>query len=82
MFRSSQELIPKYIEQDAKQGPSGRFAERAGSGMQACPSSEELLGLRECTCAGARISMFLSSPVPRVSSILLPHAAKFNTGSR
>ena len=28
-----QELLPKYIEQDAKQGPSSQFAERAGSGL-------------------------------------------------
>ena len=30
-----QELLPKYIEQDTKQGPSSQFAERAGSGLQA-----------------------------------------------
>ena len=33
--KTSQELLPKYIEQDAKQGPSSQFAERAGSGLQA-----------------------------------------------
>ena len=27
------------------QGPSNQFAERAGSGLQACSSSKELLGL-------------------------------------
>ena len=44
-LKSSKELLPKYIEQDAKQGPSSQFAERAGSGLQACPSNEELRGL-------------------------------------
>jgi len=43
--KPSQELLPKYIEQDAKQGPSSQFAERAGSGLQSCSSSKELRGL-------------------------------------
>ena len=43
--KSSQELLPKYIEQDAKQGPSSQIAERAGSELQARPSSQELRGL-------------------------------------
>ena len=44
----SQELLPIYIEQGAKQGPLSQFAERAGSGLQACFSSKELreLGVR------------------------------------
>ena len=29
----SQKLLPKYIEKDAKQGPSSQFAERDGSGL-------------------------------------------------
>ena len=33
--KSSQLLLPKYTEQDAKPGPSSQFAERAGSGLQA-----------------------------------------------
>ena len=41
--KSSQELLPKYIEQDAKQGPSSQFEERAGSGLRACFSSEGFL---------------------------------------
>ena len=41
----SQELLPKYIEQEAKQGPSSQSAERTGSGLQACPNSKELRGL-------------------------------------
>ena len=40
----SQELLPKYIEQGAKQGPSSQFAEPAGSGLN-CSSSKELRGL-------------------------------------
>jgi len=43
--KSSQELLPENIEQDAKQGPSSHFAERAGSGLCAFSSSEELRGL-------------------------------------
>ena len=35
----------RYIEQDAKQGPPSQFVERAGGGLQACPSSKELRGL-------------------------------------
>ena len=38
-------LLPKYMEQDAKQGPSSQSAERAGSGLQARSSSKELRGL-------------------------------------
>ena len=34
----SQELFPNYIEQDAKQGPSNQFAERAWSGLKSFPS--------------------------------------------
>ena len=41
----SQELPPKYIEQDAKQGPSSRSTGCAGSWLQACSSSKELRGL-------------------------------------
>jgi len=41
----SQKILPKYIEQDTKQGPSSQFAERAGSGLQAFSSSIELRGL-------------------------------------
>ena len=41
----SQELPPKYLEQDTKQGPSSQSAERAGSGLQAFSSSKELRGL-------------------------------------
>ena len=44
----SQELLPKYTEQDAKQGPSSQFARRAGNGLLACPSSKELRGLGVC----------------------------------
>ena len=40
-----QELLSKYIEQDAKQGPSSQFADRAGCGLQAFYSSIELRGL-------------------------------------
>jgi len=44
--KSSQELLPKYIKQDAKQGPSSQFAERAGSGLQAVlHQHKELRGL-------------------------------------
>jgi len=47
----SQELLPKYIEQDAKQGPSSQFAERAGSGLQACNKKEMRgLGVRAQVC--------------------------------
>ena len=38
------ELLPKYIRQDAKQGPSSQFAERAESGLKACPSRKGLCG--------------------------------------
>ena len=41
----SQELLPKYIEQDAKQESPSQFAEQAGSGLQAGFSSKELRGL-------------------------------------
>ena len=34
-----------YLEQDAKQGPLSQFQERAGNGLHACSSSEELHGL-------------------------------------
>ena len=46
--KSSQELLPKYTEQDAKQGPSSQFAERAWGGLNAFSSSKELhwLGVR------------------------------------
>ena len=42
--KSSRELLPKYIEQDAKKAikPVRRAA---GSGLQACSSSKELRGL-------------------------------------
>ena len=33
----SQELVPRHVEQGAKQAPSSQFAERAGSGLQAMP---------------------------------------------
>jgi hypothetical protein len=79
---------PKYIEQDAKQGPSSQFAERAGSGLYACPISKES-AWAECTCAGARFSIFLSFSVARGSLILPPprsatrrSASKYNTGPR
>ena len=41
----SQEYLPKYIGQDAKQRPSSQFAGRAGSWLQAGSSSKELRGL-------------------------------------
>ena len=41
----SQELLLKYKEQDAKQGPLSKFAERAGSGLHAFSSSKKLRGL-------------------------------------
>ena len=43
--KSSQDLLPKNIEQDTEQGLSSQFAERTGSGLQACSSSKELRGL-------------------------------------
>ena len=65
--KSSKELLPKYIDQDAKQGPSNQFAERAGSGLRAVLQQQEA-AWAECTCAGARISIFLSFSVARVLS--------------
>ena len=41
----SHELLPKYIKQDAKQGPSSQFAQRAGSGSGLQAFSMELRGL-------------------------------------
>ena len=38
-------LLPEYIEQGTKQEPLSQFAERAGSGLEACSSSEELCWL-------------------------------------
>ena len=46
LVKLSQILLRKYIEQDAKLGPSSQFAEWAGSGLEACSSSSnELSGL-------------------------------------
>ena len=45
LVKSSQELLLRYIEQDAKQGPSSQFAERAGSGLEAFSSSKGPCGL-------------------------------------
>ena len=45
ILKPSQELLPKYIKQDAELGPSSQFAERAEGGMQGFFSSKELRGL-------------------------------------
>ena len=47
VLKSSRELLPKYIEQDAKQEPSSQFAERAGSGLEysLLQQQEELRGM-------------------------------------
>jgi hypothetical protein len=82
------ELLPKYIEQDVKQGPSSQFLERAGSGLQAYLSSKELRGLS--VRAQVRVQCICTLPsfsVARVSSIMPPSrsatrrsASKCNTG--
>ena len=75
--KSSQESLPKYIEQDTKQGPSSQFAERPGSGLKACPSSMELRGLgvraQVRVWAFLSLSFFLLRGFPRSC---LPHAAR------
>ena len=45
--KASRQLPPRYIdkEQDATQGLSSQFAERAGNGLHAFSSSKELRGL-------------------------------------
>ena len=73
--RPSQELLPKYIEQGIMQGPSNQFAERAGSGLQACSSSKELLGLS--VRAQVRVLAFPSRSLLRgFAQSCLPHAAR------
>ena len=86
-LHASQELLPKYKEQDAKQGPSSQFAERAGSGLQSCTSSKELRGLG--VRAQVRVWTFFSRSLLRgLPQSRLPRAAasrtasKCNTGSR
>ena len=63
--KSSQEFPAQYIEQDAKQGPSSQFVERAGSGLKAL-FQQQRAAWAECTCAGARMSISLSLSVARV----------------
>ena len=73
--KSSQELLPKYIEQDAKQGPQSQFVERAGSGLKAVPQQQRG-AWAEFTSAGVRIGTSLSFSVVKVSSVLPPYAAR------
>ena len=58
----SQEFLPKYIEQGAKQGPSSQYAERAGSGLKALISSDELRGLS----VRAQVRVYRGISVPRM----------------
>ena len=65
----NQELLPKYVEKDTKQGPSSQFAERAGCGLKA------VLQLRKAaragyTCAGAAHKG--TSPVLCCGGFLVP----------
>ena len=69
--KSSQEFPAQYIEQDAKQGPSSQFAERAGSGLKAL-FQQQRAAWAECTCAGARMSIHILFSVEGGSSVLPP----------
>ena len=86
--KSSKEFPQKYIEQEAKPGPSSQFAKRTGSGQKACPSSKELRGLS--VRAQVRVEVILLRSLLRglpqtlstSRSATSRSASKCNAGSR
>ena len=58
--KSSQELLPKYMDQDAKQGHQASSQSGLGVGCKLAPAARSCVGCA-CTCAGARISIISRS---------------------